>query len=90
MSSPESYRDRSGEEIQCNVQTGQRKRHSFYEACANTATGFSISFAVNVYCFYAMGVEISAAQNAVVVSILTIVSIARAYIWRRVFNRWME
>ncbi len=65
----------------------QSKTHSWLEACANTATGFLISYAASVIGYHAMGVQVSAAQNGAVVGFLTVVSIVRSYVWRRIFNR---
>lgn len=66
----------------------QTRRFSLLEACANTATGFVISYGVTVIGYRAMGVNVSAAQNLAIVGILTVVSIARGYFLRRIFNRW--
>lgn len=68
----------------------QSRKHSWLEACANTATGFVISYTVSVIGYHAMGATVSAGQNAVIVGTLTIVSIVRAYVWRRIFNGWIK
>jgi hypothetical protein len=64
----------------------QRPLHSFIEACLNTASGFVLSVLAVAYLFPLVGVQMSATQNIAATSIMTVISIARSYAWRRYFN----
>lgn len=66
----------------------QPKLHSLLEAILNTASGFIISFIVATISFPLFGFNSTPIQNFWLVSIFTIVSILRSYIWRRVFNHF--
>ena len=66
----------------------QHPLHSFAEACLNTATGFILSILSVQYIFPMFGIEMSIQQNLIATSIMTVVSVARSYAWRRIFNRW--
>jgi hypothetical protein len=65
----------------------QSRRESIIEVCVNTGTAFLISLLVAELIFpiiFADGV--SSGKNFLSVSIFTVVSIVRSYIWRRYFN----
>jgi hypothetical protein len=65
----------------------QSKVESWFEASANTASGFVVSYllwALVVVPMYAL--PVTPAQNLVVVSLFTVASIVRSYVWRRFFN----
>ena len=65
----------------------QKRRHSFLEACLSTAIGFGISFLMNIFIMSAVfGIKIDVPTNVLVTSIFTVVSIARGYGVRRLFN----
>ena len=64
----------------------QLRRHSLLEACLNTASGFVLSIAAGYVIFPLLGWQISHTQNLSAVSLFTIISIIRSYIWRRIFN----
>ena len=66
--------------------SGQKRRHSFLETVANTISGFLLSFFVNLYLFPVLGIYMASGPAFVVTFILTGVSIARGYFWRRFFN----
>lgn len=67
----------------------QLRRHSFLEACLNTASGFIVSFAATFVVFpYILGIETSAADNLIVTVFFTLISVVRSYLWRRAFNCW--
>jgi hypothetical protein len=68
----------------------QSRKHSAYEAIINVVVGFSINFMLNMLVFPLFGWEISAAQNIALGVIYTVISIARSYSLRRVFNRWHQ
>lgn len=68
--------------------SGQRKRHSFLETVANTVSGFVLSFLVNLFLFPVLGIHMASGPAFAVTAVLTGVSIARGYFWRRFFN-WL-
>jgi hypothetical protein len=67
----------------------QRRRHSFVEACVNTATGMVVSYAASfvVYPVFDMGGDPH--RYAAVTAIFTALSIARTYAVRRAAN-WIQ
>ena len=69
----------------------QPRWSSLLESCANTLSGFGISLAINAVLLPALGFPVTLQQNVIVVSVFTVVSIARNYAWRRAFcwlHRW--
>lgn len=76
----------------------QSKRHSFIESCMNVFSGMLIAFMISQtahvlqdeirqYIWSGFVWNVSATSNMIMTVILTIVSIARGYAWRRHFNR---
>lgn len=65
----------------------QTRRQSLIEAVINIVVGFGINTALNFTVFPIFGWHISLQQNLALGVIYTIVSIARSYCLRRVFNR---
>ena len=65
----------------------QKLLHSFIEAIANTASGFILSMLAVQFIFPVVGVTMDLRQNFMATGIMTIVSVARSYAWRRIFNR---
>lgn len=68
---------------------GQSRRMSMVEASANTASGFVLSWIAGMIVYPMVGWTVSAAQNTAVVTIFTVISVARSYLWRRAFN-WLH
>lgn len=66
----------------------QLRRHSAFEACLNTASGFLLSYAAGFLVFPLLGWQVTAKQNLAAVSFYTVISVFRSYFWRRVFNWW--
>jgi membrane protein implicated in regulation of membrane protease activity len=64
----------------------QSKINSFIESLANTASGFLVSFGVSFLVYPLLGMEGSASAYAVAGMVFTVISIARNYVVRRVFN----
>jgi hypothetical protein len=65
----------------------QSRTDSFMEAVTNTAIGLVISTIANYFVIPAvLGVHMTHAQNVALASIFTVISIARSYTLRRVFN----
>lgn len=65
----------------------QSRARSFNEACMNTAIGLIIAFVAQHYLFLWYGIPATTEQTLWVVFWMTLVSIARSYVLRRVFNR---
>jgi len=64
----------------------QSRAASFTEAVLNTLAGFGISLAAQWFFLPLLGVAISLHQNLVFALIMTVISIARTFILRRVFE----
>lgn len=65
----------------------QSRRRSLTEAITNTAVGFALSWLTGMVAYPLLGIKVSNAQNAAVVVVFTVVSLARSYTLRRLFNR---
>ena len=66
----------------------QSRIHSLIEALVNVAVGYCIAVVAQIIVFPLFGVHISLRQNIEIGIIMTVVSIARSYTLRRVFNHW--
>ncbi|PWC98018.1 hypothetical protein [Azospirillum sp. TSO5] len=64
----------------------QSRLMSAVEAAANTASGFVLSWLAGMVIYPLIGWPVSAAQNTVVVTAFTIISLLRSFVWRRIFN----
>ena len=64
----------------------QSRKGSFVEACLNTASGFVVSLIVWHYVAAWYGIPMPLSTNLEITGIFTVVSIARSYLWRRLFN----
>lgn len=65
----------------------QSRAHSFLEATLNTASGFVVSLVAGHFLFPVFGVAVSLSQNVGLTCAFTVLSIARSYVWRRIFNK---
>lgn len=65
---------------------GQSRSASFFETLTSTLLGFVLSVAVQRAIFPAMGHDFGYAENMVVATVFTAVSILRGYTVRRLFN----
>lgn len=69
----------------------QSKRESLIEACLNTASGFLVSLFVWHWVAKWYGIPMPISLNLEITGIFTAVSVARSYLWRRLFNRaWLR
>jgi hypothetical protein len=69
----------------------QSKRESLIEACLNTASGFLVSLFVWHWVAKWYGIPMPITLNLEITGIFTVVSVARSYLWRRLFNRaWLR
>ena len=67
----------------------QTKVSSLTEALLNTASGFLISVLAWRYVVVPfLGIEPNLADNVTVTIFFTVISIARGYAWRRLFNQF--
>ena len=64
----------------------QSRRWSFFESCMNVAVGYGVAVAAQVAIFPVFGIRVSLADNLLIGAFFTVVSIARSYALRRVFN----
>ena len=64
----------------------QSRRWSMVEAIANVAVGYGIALASQIVIFPMFGVHIPLRDNLLIGACFTVVSIARSYALRRVFN----
>lgn len=64
----------------------QSKAMSFVEAVTNTLIGLAIAYFAQSWFLKVLGVHISDAQNWALVAFMTVVSILRSYVLRRMFN----
>lgn len=67
--------------------TAQSRRASLIEASVNTASGMVISFVTTQLLAPILDIQISYYANFILTLVLTCVSIARGYLWRRLFNK---
>lgn len=68
----------------------QTRKHSLIESLVNVAVGYGIALASQLLIFPLFGIHISLQDNIVIGLLFTVVSIARSYALRRVFNRWHQ
>lgn len=66
---------------------GQSKLGSFVEAVVNTFIGLLIAFFAQWLIVWAYSIPLSHKQNFIIVFWMTVVSILRSYVVRRMFNR---
>jgi hypothetical protein len=64
----------------------QPRLMSLVEAVANVIVGFGLAVATQVVVFPLFGLEASLAENLTIGGIFTLVSVARSYLLRRVFE----
>lgn len=66
----------------------QAKLQSFYEAKTNAVIGLLVSFLFTLYGLPLFGLEPSPQSAAGVTACYFVLSFARSYVLRRLFNRW--
>lgn len=64
----------------------QSKVASLAEAVVNTFVGLLIAFVAQAFICWAYDIPLSAHQNFVIVSWMTVISVARSYVLRRAWN----
>ena len=65
----------------------QSKKMSLLETCASTAIGYAVAILTQVLVFPLFGLTVSLSQSMAIGAVFTVVSIARGYCVRRLFNR---
>ena len=68
---------------------GQKKFHSLVEAIFNTIFGFGISMIANIVVLPLFGFHPTIKDAFNIGLIFTVISIARSYVLRRIFNKIM-
>jgi len=67
----------------------QTRAKSLVEQALNTASGFFISLAVwSLVIKPLWDIDVHMGDNLAITAIFTVMSIARGYVWRRLFNRF--
>lgn len=66
----------------------QSRKHSLIESLVNVALGYFIALAAQLTIFPLFGIHVSLQDNLLIGLLFTVVSIARSYALRRLFNRW--
>lgn len=80
------------------MSAGQSKRHSVIEALLNVGSGMVIAFTISQlghfyqdeirkYIWPSFTWNLSLESNAVMTGLLTVASMIRGYVWRRIFNK---
>ena len=64
----------------------QSRTHSAIETVANLVVGYTVNFTANMIVLPAFGYHITVKDNLMVGVFYTVVSVARSYTLRRVFN----
>lgn len=65
----------------------QSRRMSFIESCVNVAIGYLVALGGQMIVFPLVGLTVSLTQNLTIGAAFTVISIARSYCVRRMFNR---
>lgn len=66
----------------------QPKKHSLLEAIVNVMIGYGIALASQILIFPLFNIHIGIRDNIFIGLIFTVISIARSYALRRLFNWW--
>jgi len=64
----------------------QSRKHSLIEAITSTAIGYSVAVTTQCIVFPWFGLYVPLTQNLLIGGIFTVVSVARGYAVRRLFN----
>lgn len=68
----------------------QTRLESLVEACTNTIIGFGINYVANLTLFPIFGWEITLGQNFILGLCYTVISVARGYVLRRIFDKYLK
>ena len=67
----------------------QSRKHSLIEVVTSTLVGYVIALCSQMVIYPLYGIEFTFMQNVEIAAIFTVISIIRAYFFRRVFNFWV-
>lgn len=70
--------------------TGQSRRMSAIEAIANVLVGYGVAVLAQLAIFPLFGIAVSIGDNLAIGAAFTVVSLARSYAVRRLFNAIRE
>lgn len=70
-----------------NKSAGQSWKHSLFESISNVIVGFGISTVANYYVLPVFGLAVSLADSAAIGLVMTVISIIRSYLLRRIYNQ---
>ena len=70
--------------------TGQSRRMSAVEAIANVLVGYGVAVLAQIAIFPLFGIAVSLGDNLAIGAAFTVVSLARSYAVRRLFNAIRE
>ena len=65
----------------------QTRWQSFFESCINVAIGYGVALLSQILVFPLFGIRIPLSSNLAIGAVFTVISIARSYVVRRIFNR---
>ena len=65
----------------------QSKAQSLIESFVNAAIGYGVALLSQVLVFPLFGIRIPLSSNLAIGAVFTVISIARSYVVRRIFNR---
>lgn len=68
----------------------QLKRHSFLESIINVAVGYGVAVASQIIVFPFFGLQCDLKDNLMIGLVFTVISIARSYFLRRIFNKFTD
>lgn len=66
----------------------QSKKMSWMETCTNTAIGYAINQTAQILLFPLVGIHVSYGVNFALGGMFTVISIARGFALRRLFEWW--
>ncbi|MEN6622241.1 MAG: hypothetical protein ABFD50_11895 [Smithella sp.] len=65
----------------------QLKKHSLLESIVNVAVGYGVALLSQVIIFPVFGIKVTIRDNILIGLFFTVISIARSYVLRRIFNK---
>jgi hypothetical protein len=68
----------------------QSRAMSLVEAVANVVVGYAVAVVTQILIFPIFGLHTTLAQNLKMGAVFTVVSVARSYVLRRVFERFRK
>ncbi len=67
----------------------QARRYSLLESITNVVVGYSIGVAAQMVVFPLLDIPVSVSENLIIAGFMTVVSLIRSYMLRRLFN-WIN